>query len=148
MTSVTVTTPTTPLVVHGAKASGSPSLTRDGLTVPQPTLVASYVPPSPWVDGEDPNAVRTPNAVLGMKVRVEGATEADHDLIVTLWRVALRQLDYQVTVTVGNRSTTWAARPGTITLANSQREPLITGQPVIDRYLITIPVHPDPLLVA
>lgn len=148
MTLITVSTPTDPLVAYGAKAAGTPSLLRDGYQPPQPGVVVGYVPPAPFIDGEDPITVRSPNAVLGLKVRIEGSSEAAHDLIVALWRTALRQLVYEVTVQHGDRTTRWQAIAGQMTLTDGAREPIIAGAPVVDYYTISIPVLPNPLEVS
>ena len=137
--------PTTALVVYGAKGAGTPSIMADGLQVPQPSPLAEFAPASKWINGEAAVSVRTPNAVLGLKLRFEAADEAAFQTLLTTWRAALRQLSCGATVNLGNDSQVWVAAPGTLVLTNGQRQPHKTGDPVVDYFTATIPVHPFPV---
>lgn len=147
MTQVNITRasplPTSDLVVTGAKADGTPSLIRGGLQLPQPVADVAYAPAPPWLHGDVPTSKRFPNAILAMRVRIEAATEDAHRDIVDAWRKALSdQMTYTATVVVGDRTDVWKCYPGSIVVTNGDRTSWPVGQPVVDWYTITIPVHP------
>lgn len=131
------------LVVYGAKAVGTPSLIEGGLSLPQPAPEVVFAPSAPWLAGEVPASLRFPNAVLGMRVRLEAATEDAHQVLVADFRAALQQLTYQATVALGGNTDTWTCYPGSMVLTNDARATQYAGRPVIDWYTITIPVNPN-----
>ena len=141
MTTLAFTTDTDPYVIYGAKSAGTPSLAgRDGLQLPQPSRVLEFASPARFLNGDVPVASRLPNAVLGMLVRVESASEAAHKTAVAALRAVMSQFTFQAVLSQGAATTTWTAYAGTVTAVTGSR--ISTADGVVERYQITLPVHP------
>lgn len=149
MTQINITQPATlpDLIVYGAKALGTPSLVRDGLQLPVFVPIVDTAS-SKLVDGEHPYGMRKPNGVLAMKVRIEHPSIEGHELIVATWETALTQLSYSATVDAGGRVLTYTCLPGSITPDGGTRQAWPAGQAMVDKYLITIPVLPNPVVAS
>ena len=127
--------------IHGSKDAGTPSLVRDGLQEPAPVFVVDMGAPAMFLHGDAPTSRRRPNAVLGMLVRVESATETAHKTAVAALRAAVEQFQYNTTITKTGSATTWRCYAGTVTPVGGARIVDTTGL-IVERYNVTIPVHP------
>lgn len=141
-TTVTIDPTGTPYVIHGSKAAGTPSLVRDGLQPPAPGPVLEYAGTAKWIDGDAPVSKRKPNTSIGMLIRFEAASEAALKTAVTALRTKLDALTFETTIALGASSTTWKCYAGTISPVPNTRVVDTTGL-IVERYVVTIPVHPN-----
>lgn len=142
MTTITLSTATTPYTIYGSKAAGTPSLIRGGVSMPALKWRIRDMPDNDSVHGSQPVGAALQEGILGLKVRLEAATE-------TAWQTAYQQLvavlsqwSYTATVNLAGVTTVWRCRPGDLELTNGSRTQWAAGDPVVDWLTITLRVYP------
>ena len=112
-----------------------------GFGRPARTQRRTYAADSPWQDGSLLVASVLAQTSLPLNVYVGGATWAWVDTRQTALERALRQFSYNVTVTVDDVQTVWAADPADISWGDT--DPGMV-QAFLARAVISIPVYPLP----
>lgn len=151
MTSVSISrtalTTTDPLVVHGSKASGTPSILRDGLLLPALQARRVKMPDSRYLDGSEDLGATWAESVLGLNVRLAAANEAAFRAAYFDLVAAIGQHEYTSTVDLGGTTYVYWCKRGDIRLMTGYRAPSDAGM-TVDYFNISIPCQPIPVEVS
>jgi len=139
--------PTVSVVISGASgvtlsSANGYKVQYEGLGQPSIRWRRGYAS-SPWTDGATAVSAVKDQAVLDMRVLVEGTSAANLRTRIDALTDAVSQFTYTVTVTINSQAEVWTADPGDWSLDSESWQPSLVGEhkQIVN---VSIPVYPVP----